>query len=69
MDAKENAIKAISAKIEQLYNVSTIDQYNIWRKATASTIANIYPKGSGVVSTFDSIRAYDGYVEDVPKAK
>lgn len=58
MITPENAIEALNAKINMLRSVYTVDEFNNWKKAACSSVANIYPSGLGVVSTMNSIKAY-----------
>lgn len=53
----ESAINALNKKIEDLSNVNDKDSFNIWQKATSSTLQNIYPNNEDVKRKFEDISA------------
>jgi hypothetical protein len=54
----DTAIKAINAKIEKLSEIGNHSQFDNWKKATSSTLSNIYPNKDNIISKFESIKSW-----------
>jgi len=52
------AIKAINEKIEKLSEIENHSQFDNWKKATSSTLSNIYPNKENIISKFESIKSW-----------
>ncbi|MDD2673918.1 MAG: hypothetical protein PHF81_03460 [Flavobacterium sp.] len=51
----ESAISALNKKVEELTNINIKDEFNIWQKATSSTLQNIYPNNQDIKRKFEDI--------------
>lgn len=73
MIQSESAINALLKKIENLEQVINKDSFNIWQKATSSTLQNIYPNNEDVKKKFEGIsaihRTYSSINDVTHKAK
>ena len=59
MIKNDTAIKAINEKIEKLSEIGNHSQFDIWKKATSSTLSNIYPdRDNSIISKFESIKSW-----------
>jgi len=53
----ESAISALNKKVEELSDINNREEFNIWQKATSSTLQNIYPNNEDIKRKFEDISA------------